>query len=46
MNRFEKGSPVVELCREAGISQVTKVRQKNKYPGLMSSEMNLLPEIA
>ncbi|MBG6146027.1 putative transposase [Labrenzia sp. EL_142] len=40
----EDGKPVAELCREAGISQVTYFNWK-KYAGLLPSEMKRLREL-
>ena len=41
----EKGQPVAELCREAGISQATYFNWKKKYGGLLPSEMKRLREL-
>ena len=41
----EEGTPVVEICRKAGISQATYFNWKKKYAGLMPSEMRRLREL-
>lgn len=37
-----EGMPVAELCRKAGISQVTYFNWKKKYDGLLPDEMRRL----
>ena len=41
----EEGTPVAEICRNAGISQATYFNWKKKYAGLMPSEMKKLREL-
>ena len=41
----EEGSPVAEVCRKAGISQVTYFNWKKKYAGLLPTEMRRLREL-
>lgn len=41
----EDGTPVAEICRQAGISQATYFNWKKKYAGLMPSEMRRLREL-
>ena len=41
----EDGTPVAEVCRKAGISQATYFNWKNKYAGLMPSEMRRLRKL-
>ncbi|MEQ9815472.1 MAG: IS3 family transposase [Azospirillaceae bacterium] len=41
----EDGTPVAEVCRQAGISQATYFNWKKKYAGLMPSEMRRLREL-
>lgn len=41
----EDGTPVAELCRQAGISQATYFNWKKKYAGMMPSEMRRLREL-
>lgn len=41
----EEGTPVAEICRQAGISQATYFNWKKKYAGLMPSEMRWLREL-
>ena len=41
----EDGTPVEEVCRQAGISQATYFNWRKKYAGLMSSEMKRLREL-
>jgi putative transposase len=38
----EDGTPVAEICREAGISQATYFNWKKKYAGLFPTEMKRL----
>lgn len=35
----EEGTPMAEVCREAGISQAMYFNWKKKYAGLLSTEM-------
>ena len=41
----DEGTPVVEICRKAGISQATYFNWKRKYSGMMPSEMRRLREL-
>jgi putative transposase len=41
----EDGTPVAEICRQAGISQATYFNWKKKYAGMMPSEMRRLREL-
>ncbi len=45
VKRGEEGTPVAELCREAGISRATYFNWKKKYAGLVPSEMKRLREL-
>jgi putative transposase len=38
----DEGVPVAEICRKAGISQVTYFNWKKKYGGLLRDEMRRL----
>ena len=40
-----EGKPVVEICREAGISQATDVSCTTKYAGLLPDEMRRLKQL-
>lgn len=41
----EDGVPVVEICRRAGISQMTYFNWKKKYDGLTPPEMRRLKQL-
>lgn len=41
----EGGTPVSEICRQAGISQATYFNWKKKYAGLMPPEMRRFREL-
>ena len=41
----EDGTPVAEICRNAGISQATYCNWKKKYAGLLSTEMKRLKQL-
>lgn len=41
----EDGVPIAEICRKADIRQATYHNWKNKYAGLMPSEMKRLREL-
>jgi putative transposase len=41
----EEGTPVAEICRNAGISPATYFNWKKKYAGLLPSEMRRLREL-
>jgi len=44
-SKGEKGTPVAEICRKAGISQATYFNWKKKYAGLLPLEMRRLREL-
>ena len=41
----DEGTPVVEICRKAGISQATYFNWKKKYDGLLPTEMRRLKQL-
>ena len=41
----EDGTPVVEICRKAGISHATYFSWKKKYAGLLPTEMKRLKQL-
>ncbi len=41
----EEGTPVAEICRQAGIGQAMYFNWKKKYVGMMPSEMKRLREL-
>ena len=41
----EKGTPVAEICRKAGISQATYFNWKKKYAGMLPTDMKKLREL-
>jgi putative transposase len=41
----EDGTPIAEICRKAGISQVTCFNWKKKYAGLLPTEMKRLKQL-
>ncbi|SDT97408.1 putative transposase [Stappia sp. ES.058] len=41
----EDGTPVAEVCRQAGISQATYFNWKKKYAGMMPFEMRRMREL-
>jgi putative transposase len=41
----DAGAAVAEICRKAGISQATYCNWKEKYSGMMPSEMKRLREL-
>ena len=45
IKQAEDGTPVVEVCRKAGINTATVFNWKKKYAGSMSSEMKRLREL-
>lgn len=45
VKKGEEGTPVADICRKAGISQATYFNWKEKYAGLMPSEMKKLREL-
>src|ERR1700746_2954321 len=46
LRQAEEGTAVGEVCRKAGISEATYYNWRNKYAGLMPSEMKRLRQIA
>lgn len=42
LKQGEEGTPVAEVCREAGISQATDFNWKTRYVGLLPNEMRRL----
>ena len=40
-----EGTPVAEICRKAGISQVTYFSWKKRYGGLLPDEMRRLKQL-
>jgi len=45
LRQGEEGTTVEEVCRKAGISQATYYNWRNKYGGLMPSEMKRLKQL-
>lgn len=45
LKQAEDGANVGEVCRKAGISQATFYNWRNKYAGLMPSEMKRLRQL-
>ena len=45
LKQAEGGSAVAEVCRKAGISEATFYNWRNKYAGLLPSEMKRLPQL-
>ena len=45
LRQAEEGTSVEEVCRKAGISVQTYYRWRNKYGGLMPSEMKRLKQL-
>ena len=45
LKQGDDGTPVAEICREAGISQATYFNWKKKYAGMLPSEMKRLREL-
>ena len=45
LKQAEDGAAVGEVCRKAGISQATFYNWRNKYAGLMPSEMKRLRQL-
>lgn len=41
----EEGTPVADIYRKAGISQATNFNPKNKYAGLLPTEMRRLKQL-
>ena len=45
LRQGEEGTTVEEVCRKAGIGQATYYNWRNKYGGLMPSEMKRLKQL-
>ena len=45
LRQAEEGTTVGEVCRKAGISEATFYNWRNKYAGLMPSEMKRLRQL-
>ena len=45
LRQAEEGKTVEEVCRKAGISMATYYNWRNKYGGLMPSEMKRLKQL-
>ena len=45
IRRHEQGEPVVDVCRDAGISQGTFYQFKAKYSGMDSSQLKKLKDL-
>ncbi len=45
LRQAEEGTPVAEICRNAGISDATFYNWRKKYGGLMPSEMKRLKQL-
>lgn len=45
LRQAEEGTAVGEVCRKAGISEATFYNWRNKYAGLMPSEMKRLRQL-
>lgn len=45
LRQAEEGTPVLEVCRKAGISDATFYNWRKKYAGLMPSEMKRLRQL-
>lgn len=45
LRQGEAGTPVVEICREMGVSEATYVRWRKKYAGLGISELRELRQV-
>ena len=45
LHRAEDGTPIEEVCRKLGISAVTFYKWKQKYGGLMPSEVRKLKQL-
>lgn len=45
MKQAEDGTPVAEICRKAGISDATFYNYRERYAGLMPSEMKRLRQL-
>ena len=45
LSQAEQGMPVAEVCRRMGISEATYFRWKQRYGGLMPSELKRLRQL-
>jgi putative transposase len=45
LHRAEDGTPIEEICRKLGISQVTFYKWRQKYGGLLPSEVRKLKQL-
>ena len=45
LKQGKEGVPVAEICRKAGISQATYFNWKQKYEGLLPTEMRRLRQL-
>ena len=45
LKHAEEGTPVLEVCRKAGIAEATFYNWRKKYAGLMPSEMRRLKQL-
>ncbi|NNE41555.1 MAG: transposase [Marinicaulis sp.] len=45
LRQAEEGTPVLEVCRKAGIAEATFYNWRKKYGGLMPSEMKRLKQL-
>jgi putative transposase len=45
LRQAEEGTVIAEVCRKAGISEATFYNWRNKYGGLMPSEMKRLRQL-
>jgi putative transposase len=45
LQQAEAGTPVAEVCRKMGVSQATFFRWKQRYGGLMPSEVRRLKQL-
>ncbi|MBT8473782.1 MAG: transposase [Marinicaulis sp.] len=45
LRQTEEGTPVLEVCRKAGIAEATFYNWRKKYGGLMPSEMKRLKQL-
>ena len=45
LHRAEEGTPIAEICRKLGISDATFYKWKQKYGGLLPSEVRRLKHL-
>ncbi len=45
LRQAEEGTPIAEVCRKAGIAEVTFYNWRKKYGGLMPPEMKRLKQL-